>query len=209
MFGAAPLFHFRVNGTRHQISCGKLHALGVIFFHEAFAQFVAQNAAFTAHRLRHQKSLHARRPHHPGGMELHKFHVEQIGAGFIGQRNSVPGAFPGIRGDGPCLADTAGGNDHSFRPQYDKAALLTPIPECTHYAVADLEQADDGAFHENVKAHMYTAVLQGADHLQAGAVAYVAQALEGVPAESALQDVAVRSAVKECAPLLQLAHAVR
>jgi hypothetical protein len=50
---------------------------------------------------------------------------------------------------------------------------------------------------------------QGADHLQAGAVAYVAQAFEAVSAKRALQDVAIGGTVKQRAPLLQLADSVR
>src|SRR5262249_62309446 len=52
------------------------------------------------------------------------------------------------------------------------------------------------------------AVLQRADHLQPGAVAYVAETFESVAAEGALENVAAGSAVKERAPLLQFAYAV-
>ena len=66
-----------------------------------------------------------------------------------------------------------------------------------------------GALHVDVDAHLHAAVLQGADHLQAGAVADVAQALESVAAESALQDSAIVGAIEKRAPLLEFAHAVR
>ena len=55
---------------------------------------------------------------------------------------------------------------------------------------------------------LHAAVLQRADHLQAGAVADVRQARVGVAAERALQDAAVAGAVEDGAPALELAHAL-
>jgi hypothetical protein len=55
---------------------------------------------------------------------------------------------------------------------------------------------------------MHAAVLQGADHFEAGAIADVAEAFEGVAAEGALQDFAALGAIEERAPLLELADAV-
>ena len=54
----------------------------------------------------------------------------------------------------------------------------------------------------------YHALLQGADHLQAGAVAYVSQTRVFVTAEVALADLAVGGAVKECTPRLKLPYAI-
>ena len=56
---------------------------------------------------------------------------------------------------------------------------------------------------------LHAAILQRANHLEAGAVADVAEALERVAAESALQNVAVFGAIEKRAPLLEFAHAVR
>ena len=52
------------------------------------------------------------------------------------------------------------------------------------------------------------AVLQGADDLQAGAVTDVGEPRETVATEVTLQDAAVRSAVENRAPLLELVDAV-
>ena len=53
-------------------------------FHKALAVFVAEDAAFAAHRFGNQQSLHTGRPNHAGRMELDKFHIHKLGAGFVG-----------------------------------------------------------------------------------------------------------------------------
>ena len=55
---------------------------------------------------------------------------------------------------------------------------------------------------------MHDLILEGADHLQSGAVAHVGEALPGVAAEGALKDSSVLGAVEERAPVLELAHPV-
>ena len=89
-----------------------------------------------------------------------------------------------------------------------EAALLTPVAECARHAVAILQQPGDGALHVDVDAQLHAAVLQRANHFQAGAVADVAEPFVGVAAESALQNLALLGAVEKRAPLLQFAHAV-
>ena len=66
-----------------------------------------------------------------------------------------------------------------------------------------------GAFHVDVDALVDAVVLQGADHLQAGAVADVGQPRVAVAAEVALQDAAVLGAVEDGPPGFQLADARR
>ena len=206
---AAPFLHFGVDRARHHVARRKLHALRVVLLHEALAVLVAQDAAFAAHRFGDQNSLHSRRPDHPRGMKLHEFHVQQLGACFVGQRHSVARAFPGIRRDLPGFPDAAGGDHDRLRLEHDETPGLAPVSERARDAVAVFQQLRDRAFHENVEAHLHAAVLQRADHLQARAVADVAQPLERVAAERALQNVAVLGAVEKRAPLLELAHAVR
>jgi hypothetical protein len=55
---------------------------------------------------------------------------------------------------------------------------------------------------------LHAAILQRSDHFQARAVSDVTQALESVASESALQDSAVFSAIKKCAPLLEFPNAL-
>ena len=67
-----------------------------------------------------------------------------------------------------------------------------------------LEQLGDRALHEHVDAERDGALLQGPDHLQAGAVADVGEAGVLVAAEVALRDQPVVGAVEQGAPVLQL-----
>ena len=104
--------------------------------HESAALFVAQHAAFTADALRHQDAAYAGRPHHAGGMELHKFHVDEGGAGFVGQRVAVTGIFPTVAGDFVRASDTARGQYHGLgREQQESAALAVIGERAGHAAV--------------------------------------------------------------------------
>ena len=206
---AAAFLDFGVNGAGHDVAGRELEALRIVPFHEAFAVFVAENAAFAAHGFGDQQALNSRGPDHAGRMELHEFHVQKFRAGRVSERHAVAGAFPGIGGDFPGFADAAGGDDHGFGFEENEAALFTPVAECAGDAVAVFEQASDGALHVDVDALLDAAILQRANHLEAGAVADVAEALERVAAESALQDVAAIGAIEKRAPLFEFADAVR
>ena len=85
--------------------------VGDVVEHEAAALAVAQHAAFAAHAFGDEDALHARRPDHPGRMELDELHVDQLGAGAIGERVAVAGAFPAVAGDAIGAADAAGRED--------------------------------------------------------------------------------------------------
>ncbi len=125
------------------------------------------------------------------------------------ERHTVTCIFPGVRSDSPGFADAARTNDHRLGPENDEAPLLAPIAESAGDTVAVFEQTCDGALHVNVDALVHAAILQGADHLQPGAVTDMTQPFEGVAAEGSLQDLAIFGAIEEGAPLLQFAHAFR
>ena len=79
--------------------------------HEAAALPVAQHAAFAAHALRDEDALHARRPDHPGRVELDELHVDELGAGLIREGVPVAGALPAVAGDAVGAADSTGRQD--------------------------------------------------------------------------------------------------
>ena len=89
----------------------RLVVVGDVVEHEAAAFAVLEDAAFAAHAFGHEDALDARRPDHPGRMELDELHVDQLGAGAIGQRVAVAGAFPAVARDLVGAADAAGGED--------------------------------------------------------------------------------------------------
>src|SRR5438034_4048476 len=66
---------------------GGLRAIGLrdVVEHETAALAVDEDAAVAAHSLSYKDSAHARRPHHARRMELHKFHVDELSAGLVGQ----------------------------------------------------------------------------------------------------------------------------
>src|SRR5262249_2768600 len=64
----------------------------------------------------------------------------------------------------------------------------------------------NGAFHEHVDALVDTAVLERANHLQAGTVAHVRQPRIGVTTEVALENTPVLGAVENRPPFLELAY---
>ena len=197
----APAFLFAVGGLRFV-------QIGNIVEHEAAAFAVAQHAAFAAHAFRHQDAAHADGPHHAGGVKLHELHVQQLGAGAVGERVAVAGVFPTVAGDLEGAADAAGRDDDGLGRPQNEVALLAIVAERAGDAAGIHQQAEDGALHVDFHAGVDAVILQRADHLEAGAVADVRQARIAMAAEVALQDAAVLGAVEQRAPGFQFAHAV-
>src|SRR5450432_425118 len=90
-----------------------------------------------------------------------------------------------------------------------ESTALAIVSKCTGDAITIFQQRDHGVFHENIQAQMDSMVLKGADHLQAGAIAYVREPRIAVPAEITLQDSAVCGSIEKRAPGFQLAHTPR
>src|SRR5258708_2727719 len=141
-------------------------------------------------------------------MELYKLHVHQFGARIVGEGHAVSGVFPRVGSDGPRLADAAGRQHDRLRLEDNEPSLFAPIAECAGNTVAVFQQSRDRALHINVNAHVDTAVLQGANHFEAGSIADVTQALESMSPKGALQDAAIFGAVEERAPLFEFAHSI-
>ena len=121
---------------------------------------------------------------------------------------AVAGVLPGVRRDLVGLADAAGGEDDRRGLDGHEAAGLAPVAEDAGdpaaVPVVLLEQLGDRALHEHVDADLDRALLEGPDHLQAGAVADVGEAGVAVAAEVALADEPVLGAVEQGAPVLEL-----
>src|SRR5262249_33846225 len=165
------------------------------------------DAALAAHPLGHQDAADRRRPDHPRRVELDELHVDQLGAGVVAEAVAVAGILPAVAGDLVRLADAAGRQHHRLGPEDDEPAALAVVAERPRDAVAVLQQPDDRALHVDRHALVDAVVLEGADHLQPGAVADVGQARVLVAAEVALEDAAVLRAVEDGAPRLQFADA--
>jgi hypothetical protein len=121
---------------------------------------------------------------------------------------AIARVFPRIRSDAISLADAASAQHDGLGFKNDEATGLTPVCKCACNAPTVHQQLRHRAFHINVYAQRHTAILQGANHFQACAITDVHEPFVGVAAKRTLHNVAVGSAVKQCAPLLKFAHAV-
>ena len=190
---AAALGDLGVDRARDDVARRELQPLRVVALHEPLAARVAQDAALAADRLGDEQPGDARRPDHPGRMELHELHVDQLGARLVRERVPVAGALPRVRRDPPAPARAAGREHDRARREDDELAGRAPVAERAADALAVLEQPRDRALHEDVDAGVDGLVLQRADQLEAGAVADVHEALVGVAAERALRHLAGRA----------------
>ncbi len=87
-----------------------------------------------------------------------------------------------------------------------KRPALPIVAEGAGDPLAILEQSQDGALHVHIDALMDAVILEGPDHLEAGTVSHVRQPGILVAAEIPLEDAAIRGAVEQRAPRLQLLH---
>ncbi len=132
----APAFLLVVRGL-------VLVEVGDVVEHEPLAVLVAQHPALAAHALGHEQTAHTRRPHHPGGMELHELHVHEIRACHIGERLAVPGILPAVAGDLVSASDAAGGEYHGLGAEQPKAATLTVVAESADHPAIVEQQASE------------------------------------------------------------------
>ena len=107
--------HLADDGAGHDVA-GSEFLRFVITLHESFEADVAEDSAFSAQRLREQKS---RRAFHceRGGMKLYELHVGEDSACFIGDGHAVAGGHFGIGGLAVDLAQAAGGQQNCTRAQ--------------------------------------------------------------------------------------------
>ena len=198
----APAFFLVARGLR---SIGA----GDVVEHEAPALRVFQHATLAAHAFGDENSANARRPHHPRRVKLHELHVDQFGAGLIGQRVAVAGVLPAIARDLVSAADAAGREHDRFGPEHLESSALALVAEGAHDASLVVEQRRDRAFHVHVDSHVDAVILQRSNHLEPCAVAHVSEARIPMAAEIALENPAVCRAIEQCAPCFELAHAIR
>ena len=174
---------------------------------EAPAFLVEQHPALAADALGDEDALHAGRPDHPGGMELDELHVDQLGARIVRERLAVARVLPAVAGDPVGLSDPAGGEHDRARAKEVEQPFLAIVRQGAGDSLRVLEQRDHRVLHVDVDALVDAVVLEGADHLQPGAIPHVRQPRVAVPAKVALEDPPVPGAIEERSPGLQLAHA--
>src|SRR4029079_7012977 len=97
--------------------------------HEPASLAVLEAPPLTTHALGDENPTHARRPDHPGGMELDELHVHQLGAGTEGERMTIARPFPAVAGDLEGAADTAGREHDRLGGEHVEAAAFTVVGE--------------------------------------------------------------------------------
>ncbi len=177
--------------------------------HEPLPVFVFQNAALATDAFGNQNAAHARRPDHPRRMELDELHVQQRRSRIERERMAIGRVLPTVRCDLIHAADAARRKHHGFRLEEAESTALAVVAEGAGDAVAVFEQRQDRGFHQEVDPFMNAVILERPDHFQAGAVADVRQARVAVPAEIALENLAVASAVEYRAPGFEFSYAFR
>src|SRR5262249_34217256 len=155
--------------------------------HESAAQAVPKNASLAANAFGDENASNARWPHHAGRMELHEFHVHQLGAGVVRQRVAIARALPAVARDLVGAADSAGGQHHGAGPENLEPPALTLVSERTHDALAVLQQSGNRALHVDVHPQVDAVILERPNHLQACAVANMSQSGVPMPAKISLQ----------------------
>ena len=177
--------------------------------HEAVALGVAQHPAVPPDALGDQDAAHRQRPDHPGRMELHRLHVDEVGAGPQGHGMPVTGGLPRVGGVHPALADAAGGHHHRLGLEHHELAGRSPVADHPgHHAVGVVQEAEHLHLHEHLDAVGHRLLLQRTDQLEPGAVPDVGQPGVSVAAEVTLQDQPVLGPVEQGPPLLELADPV-
>ncbi len=128
---------------------------------------------------------------------------------MIRQGVAVAGVLPRVAGDEERAPQPPRGDHHGPGLEHLEAPPVPVVGEGAHHPLAVLEQRGDRHLHVHVHALVDAVVLEGAQHLESGAVAHVGQARVGVASEVALQDGALGRPVHEGAPFLQLLDPVR
>ena len=137
--------------------------------HEATPPSVTEHAPLAAHAFRDQDAFDRRRPDHAGRVELDELHVDELGAGAIGERVAVAGVFPAVARHLERATDTTACEDYGLGREDAEAPALAVVAERADDAVAVLEQLDDGALHVHVDPRVRLAEQRLADQADADA----------------------------------------
>ena len=107
------------------------------------------------------------------------------------------------------LPTPPGGHDHGLGREHHELPGRAPVADDTgDHPVGVVEEPEHLDLHEDLDAVGHRLLLEGADQLEAGAVADVGQAGEPVASEVALEDQPVLGPVEQGPPVLELAHPV-
>jgi hypothetical protein len=142
-------------------------------------------------------------------MELHEFHIHQLGACVVRQRVAVPGVFPTVARDRIGASDATGRENDGLRAEQLETAPLALVAKRPGDAAIVEQERDHRAFHMHVDAAMNPMILKRSNHLESGPVAHVRETRILVAAEIALQNPSVLRPIEPRPPGFQLSYALR
>ena len=114
--------HFADDGASNDVARSQLLRFRVAL-HKAIEINVAKDAAFTAQSFRKEEAWRASNGE-SGGMKLHKLHIGEDGAGFVGDGHAVASSDLGIGGFTIDLAEAAGGEENCAGANFVKRAVV-------------------------------------------------------------------------------------
>src|SRR5689334_18753126 len=97
-------------------------------------------------------------------MELHKFHIDELSAGVICKRMTIPGIFPTVTSDLKSATYSTCCKYHCLCPKYNEPATFTIITKCACNALLILQQTNHRAFHMHFHSLVNAMILQRANH---------------------------------------------
>ena len=167
--GMLRLRHLRGDGARDVVARGEL-GQGVIIGHEPQAGPIAEIGPLAPERLGQEVAGRAGDVEHRR-VELHEFHVAELGPGAVGQRVAVGGGDRRVRGFAVEVPRPAGREDDGARP--DQRRAPAPVPDQGAPASSLVrEQVDREAVLPDPGIGPGAGLLDhGAHHLAAGGVA--------------------------------------
>src|ERR1043165_6782658 len=133
-------------------------------------------------------------------MKLNELHVDEFRSGVVGQGMTVSSVFPTVTGDFVRATDSARRYHDCLGTKNFEMAPLTLVSKGSNHTVTVFEQRENRVLHVNIASLMNAMILQGADHLQPGAITDVRQPRIFVAAKMSLQNSAIFGAIENGAP---------
>ncbi len=178
--------------------------VGHVIEHEPLTVRIAQDPTVATNAFGDEQAAHTERPDHARRVELDALHVDQLGARPQRHGVTVPGTLPRVGREFPRLTGPARGEDDGLGVERDELPGRAPVRHASRDApVGVVHQFQDLAFHKHVGAHRDNLLLQRSNQFETRAVSDVRESCVAVPAEVALEDLAVLRAVKEGSPLFE------
>ena len=133
-------------------------------------------------------------------MELHEFHIHEVGAGVVGQRVPIAGVLPTVTRDLVGTPDSPCCQDNGLCLEQQKPAALAVITKSSDNTISIFQERDNRALHVYIDPLVYSVILKSTDHLQTCAIAHVGETRIFMSTKIPLQNPSVFRSIENCAP---------